>query len=90
MTTVTTPAVAQAMLGGILLRHGCSLREYVRPKLGFYRSNRDRMLARLAESFRDLELGGQVRWNRPRGGFFLTVTLPFSWRAVEKGPGDLR
>ena len=45
-------------------------------KLPFYRANRDRMLASL-----ERELGGAdgVRWNRPEGGFFLTLTLPFAF-----------
>jgi (S)-3,5-dihydroxyphenylglycine transaminase len=74
LTTVTTAPVVQAVVGALLLEGGGSLSGIVREKLPFYRANRDRMLACLEE-----RLGGLpgVRWNRPEGGFFLTVWLPF-------------
>ena len=74
LTTVNTSAVTQAIAGGLLLEAGGSLRPLMAEKIPFYRANRDRMLACLEE-----ELGGVagVRWNRPEGGFFLTVDLPF-------------
>jgi (S)-3,5-dihydroxyphenylglycine transaminase len=75
LTTVTTSPVLQAVAGGILLAHGGSLRPVVAERIPFYRANRDRMLAALAGAFEGLE--GRVRWNRPAGGFFLTVDLPF-------------
>jgi (S)-3,5-dihydroxyphenylglycine transaminase len=76
LTTVNTSTVIQAIAGGILLETGGSLRPLMEEKLPFYRANRDRMLACLKEG-----LGGVagVRWNRPEGGFFLTVTLPFDF-----------
>ena len=79
LTTVTTSPVVQAIVGGLLLDNGGSLRELVRGKIPFYRENRDRMLAAL-----ERELGGGVgamgvRWNRPAGGFFLTLDLPFAF-----------
>jgi (S)-3,5-dihydroxyphenylglycine transaminase len=78
VTTVNTSPIAQAMLGGVLLDHDCSLRRYVEPRVAFYRANRDRMLAAL-----ERELGGSppgaIRWNRPHGGFFLTLELPFAF-----------
>jgi (S)-3,5-dihydroxyphenylglycine transaminase len=74
LTTVNTSAVTQAIAGGLLIEAGGSLRPLMAEKLPFYRANRDRMLACLEE-----ELGGVtgVRWNRPEGGFFLTLDLPF-------------
>jgi (S)-3,5-dihydroxyphenylglycine transaminase len=79
LTTVNTSPLVQAIAGGILLQSGGSLRPIVERKLPFYRANRDRMLARLAA-----ELGGDqgvagVSWNRPEGGFFLILTLPFEF-----------
>ena len=76
LTTVNTSTVVQAIAGGILLEAGGSLRPLVEEKLPFYRANRDRMLACL-----EAALGGAdgVRWNRPEGGFFLTLTLPFEF-----------
>jgi (S)-3,5-dihydroxyphenylglycine transaminase len=76
LTTVNTSPVVQAIAGGILLEARGSLRPLVAEKLPFYRANRDRMLACL-----EAVLGGVdgVRWNRPEGGFFLIVTLPFEF-----------
>lgn len=76
LTTVTTSPVVQAVVGALLLESGGSLRRMVDGKLPFYRGNRDRMVACLEE-----RLGGLdgVRWNRPEGGFFLTVWLPFEF-----------
>ena len=76
LTTVTTSPVVQAVVGAQLLENGGSLRNLVRTKIPFYKANRDRMLACLEE-----HLGGLdgVHWNRPAGGFFLTVDLPFAF-----------
>jgi (S)-3,5-dihydroxyphenylglycine transaminase len=76
LTTVNTSTVVQAIAGGILVAAGGSLRPLVAEKLPFYRANRDRMLACL-----EATLGGAhgVCWNRPEGGFFLIVTLPFEF-----------
>ncbi len=74
LTTVNTPPLLQAAAGGILLDTGGSLAGLVRAKLPFYRANRDRMLACL-----EAELAGVAGWNRPAGGFFLTVELPFEF-----------
>jgi (S)-3,5-dihydroxyphenylglycine transaminase len=76
LTTVTSSPVVQAVVGAALLDNGGSLRKLVEGKLPFYRGNRDCMLAALEH-----ELGGLagVHWNRPEGGFFLTLTLPFDF-----------
>ena len=76
LTTVTTSPVTQAVVGALLLAEEVSLRGMVRDKLPFYRANRDRMLACLEER---LGRAPGVRWNRPEGGFFLTVRLPFAF-----------
>src|SRR6185437_9788914 len=76
-TTVTTSALLQAIVGGILLEADYSLQEYVREKVAFYRSNRDLMLACLEQHFHgDPLLADRVSWNRPGGGFFVSVQLP--------------
>jgi (S)-3,5-dihydroxyphenylglycine transaminase len=74
LTTVNTSPVIQAIVGGSLLAAGGSLRALVAEKLPFYRANRDRMLASLKEGLGDFP---GVSWNRPEGGFFLTLSLPF-------------
>lgn len=79
MTTVTSSPITQALLGGLLLREDCSLREFVRDKVAFYRSNRDTMLVALGQAFKARAAGAQVTWNEPAGGFFLTVDLPFDF-----------
>jgi (S)-3,5-dihydroxyphenylglycine transaminase len=76
LLTINTSPLVQALVGGILIENGGSLRGLVERKLPFYRANRDRMLHCLGE-----RLGGLpgVEWNRPQGGFFLTVGLPFAF-----------
>jgi (S)-3,5-dihydroxyphenylglycine transaminase len=78
LVSVTTSPLLQAIVGGTLIEHDFSLVEANRERLRHYRANRDRMLACLESCFgRDEALAGKVTWNRPRGGFFLTLTLPF-------------
>jgi (S)-3,5-dihydroxyphenylglycine transaminase len=74
MLTVNTSPIAQAVVGGLLVEHGCSLRAANQKKIEFYRTNRNAMLAAL-----DATLGGRpdVRWNAPGGGFFVVVHVPF-------------
>jgi (S)-3,5-dihydroxyphenylglycine transaminase len=76
LTTVNTSPVLQAVAGGILLANQGSLAGLMARKLPSYRANRDRMLACL-----EADLGGVASWNRPQGGFFLTVDLPFVFDA---------
>jgi (S)-3,5-dihydroxyphenylglycine transaminase len=76
LTTVTTSPVVQAVAGGLLLEAGGSLAPLMQEKLPFYRANRDRMLASLEASLGGIE---GIGWNRPAGGFFLTLDLPFEF-----------
>lgn len=80
LTTVNTSPLLQAIAGAILLENDCSLRAVVERKLPFYRGNRDRMQQCLEK-----ELGGLsgVTWNRPAGGFFMTVDVPFVFGDAE-------
>jgi (S)-3,5-dihydroxyphenylglycine transaminase len=75
--SVNTSQLAQAVVGGVLLSQQCSLRNTVSKAVEHYRSNRDEMLDALDRQFADLR--SEVRWNRPEGGFFLVVTLPFTF-----------
>ena len=77
LLTVNTSPLLQAMVGGILLANGGSLQHVVSPKVKAFSENRDVMLECLEHHFSDMEMF--VRWNRPKGGFFITVTLPFSF-----------
>jgi len=74
LTTVNTSPLTQAISGGLLIEAGGSLRPLMAEKLPIYRANRDRMLDSLEENLGGVE---GVRWNRPEGGFFLTLDLPF-------------
>jgi len=73
MVTVNTSAVAQAVAGGKLLRHGCSLRAANHRETATYLRNMRSLLAGLEDRF----TGSAVTWNRPCGGFFAVVTTPF-------------
>ena len=77
--TVNTPALSQAVVGGVLLDNDMSLIALNAPKVAYYRARRDCMLSNLAGTFSD----ERVQWNRPAGGFFITLTLPFSFGTDE-------
>jgi (S)-3,5-dihydroxyphenylglycine transaminase len=75
--TVNTSQFNQALAGGLLLLEDCSLDRFAKEASVYYRRNRDRLISALGRVFSGL--GDQLTWNRPRGGFFLTVALPFSF-----------
>ncbi|MFG2328765.1 PLP-dependent aminotransferase family protein [Streptomyces sp. NPDC048604] len=79
MTTVNTSAVSQAVIGGLLVAHDCRLREANAGTVAYYRTAMDTLLDELERHFpadRRAELG--ISWNRPDGGFFVVVTVPFA------------
>ncbi|MDX3582921.1 PLP-dependent aminotransferase family protein [Streptomyces europaeiscabiei] len=79
MTTVNTSAVSQAVIGGLLIESDCRLREANAGAIAYYRTNMDTLLGELERHFpaeRRAELG--ISWNRPDGGFFAVVTVPFA------------
>jgi (S)-3,5-dihydroxyphenylglycine transaminase len=80
LTTITTSPVVQAVVGALLLDQEGSLSAMVAEKIPFYRRNRDRMLDCLEQTLGEIE---GVRWNRPEGGFFLTLDLPFDFGEEE-------
>lgn len=78
MTTVNTPSLSQAVIGGMLVRADCRLREANRDTIRFYRDNMTLLLAELDRHFpaeRRAALG--LDWNTPAGGFFVVLTVPF-------------
>jgi (S)-3,5-dihydroxyphenylglycine transaminase len=80
MLTVNTSPVAQAVVGGKLLAHDCSLTVANHRETAVYRGNRRQLLAGLASRFAGGDGtggAGLVTWNSPSGGFFVVVTLPF-------------
>lgn len=79
MLTVNTSPLCQAIAGGLLLRHDCSLREFVEPRRQVLQENLEAMLAALARHFPSADESSHgVNWNRPTGGFFLSLTVPFA------------
>ena len=78
MTTVNTPALSQAVIGGMLLRHDCRLRAANAPATAFYAASLATLLGELERHFPEpLRTRLGVDWNRPEGGFFAVLTLPF-------------
>ncbi|MEV7796702.1 PLP-dependent aminotransferase family protein [Streptomyces sp. NPDC087512] len=76
MLTVNTSPIAQAVIGGKLLAHGCSLRSANTRETELYQGNLHHALKELARHFPE---GGapEVTWNTPAGGFFVVLTVPF-------------
>jgi (S)-3,5-dihydroxyphenylglycine transaminase len=77
--TLNTSQITQAIVGGLLLQQNGSLQQWIQPALGWYRTNRDAMLSQLQAVFKPMSDG--IRWNRPSGGFFLSLDLPFRFDA---------
>ncbi|HEU5332525.1 MAG TPA: PLP-dependent aminotransferase family protein [Actinocrinis sp.] len=78
MTTVNTPSLSQAVIGGMLVRHGFRLRAANAAATAFYGENLRTLLAGLDRIFPAAErarLG--LRWNTPGGGFFVQMSVPF-------------
>jgi (S)-3,5-dihydroxyphenylglycine transaminase len=72
MLTVNTSALSQAVVGGMLIDSGFSLRTVNQAKIAFYRHNLTTLLAALEKHF----AGTAVRWNSPSGGFFVVADVP--------------
>jgi (S)-3,5-dihydroxyphenylglycine transaminase len=78
MVTVNTSPIAQAVIGGVLVSCGYSLRAANQEKISFYRRNMAALLAALERHFDD----PAISWNTPSGGFFAVLNVPV--RADEK------
>ena len=79
MLTVNTSAIAQAVVGGKLLEHDCSLAKANTREREVYAGNLRRLVDGLAARF-PCPPGGSapVTWTVPAGGFFVVVTVPFA------------
>ncbi|HEX6075573.1 MAG TPA: PLP-dependent aminotransferase family protein [Micromonosporaceae bacterium] len=79
MFTVGTSSLSQALIGGILVEHDYDLRSATRSLSAVYIERLDAVLQSLAEHFPpDQYARHRVRWNVPRGGFFLTLEVGFT------------
>lgn len=74
MVTVNTAPIAQAVIGGRLLAHGCSLEAANVRQRAVYAANLRHLVAGLARRFPP---PSPVRWNVPTGGFFAVLSVPF-------------
>lgn len=72
MITVNTSPIAQAVIGGVLVLCGYSLRAANHDKIALYRRNLRALLAALERHFSD----PAITWNSPSGGFFAVVSVP--------------
>jgi (S)-3,5-dihydroxyphenylglycine transaminase len=73
MVTVNTSPICQAIIGGMLIEHDCSIRRLAETKTKVYRKNLECLLGGLERYLGELP---QVTWNRPKGGFFASLRLP--------------
>lgn len=73
--SVNTSQITQGIAAGQLQSCNYNLTNYVSDARQFYKHNREAMLNALTKYFDNLS--GKVSWNKPAGGFFITVRLPF-------------
>jgi (S)-3,5-dihydroxyphenylglycine transaminase len=89
MVSVNTSPLAQAVIGGKLLAHGCSLRRANAQERQVYHDNLGLMEKGLAARFPDADRRG-ISWSRPGGGFFMVLQVPFAvdeaalWESAER------
>ncbi len=74
--SLNTPAIDQAIFAGYLIENKYTFKHMTAPKVKDCMLKREAILAALEEhlgAYRNV-----VSWNKPKGGFFLTLKLPFS------------
>jgi (S)-3,5-dihydroxyphenylglycine transaminase len=76
--TVNTPSINQAILGGILIKNNLSLHHANQAKVKSMQEKRDLLLFYMDKFLRDQDgWAGNITWNAPQGGFFMTIHVPF-------------
>src|SRR5207245_4711185 len=80
LLTVNTPPLIQALAAGVLMSCGGSLEPLVAPKRARYKQQRDAMVSALDDAFSPVD---GITWNRPAGGFLLSLPLPFAFATAE-------
>jgi (S)-3,5-dihydroxyphenylglycine transaminase len=80
LTSVNTSPLMQATLASLLIENDHSLASHAAMLSAHYRQKRDALLAAMERHFSEApsETSG-VHWNRPEGGFFMTVHVPFEF-----------
>ncbi len=76
MLTVNTSPIAQAVIGGILVENGCSMRVANQRKMDFYQRNLTTLYAALQRHFPADGDSGVVVGKCPDGGFFAVIDVP--------------
>ena len=89
MYSVGSSTLSQAVIGGFLVEQGYDLRSATRELAAVYLERLDAVLEALAAEF-PAGGGHGVTWNTPRGGFFLTLKVPFTadLAAMERSARD--
>jgi len=78
MVTVNTSPLSQAAVAGMLLASGGRVAEHNTETAAYYGNAMRSTLRQLDQCFpADQRAALGVRWNKPSGGFFLTVRVPF-------------
>lgn len=80
LITVNTSGICQGIVASTLSSCSYSLESIIAPKRAQMRRNRDLMIGSLEKEFADC---CGVEWNRPHGGFFLTLQFPFEFGNAE-------
>ncbi|WP_339521595.1 aminotransferase-like domain-containing protein [Pseudomonas sp. EL_65y_Pfl2_R96] len=84
LITVNTPALCQAVVGGLLIKNNYSLKALNQPRVLSYTKKRNCMIDCLEREFPlKADSRKNVTWNHPAGGFFINVQLPFSFEYFE-------
>jgi (S)-3,5-dihydroxyphenylglycine transaminase len=77
MVSVNTSPISQAIVGGMLLRHGGSIRSLGAKKAALYQRNLKILISALKEAFEPLiQQYPTIRITQPSGGFFVRLRLP--------------
>lgn len=76
--TNNTPTINQAILGGVLLDLDYSLSTWSKPKFESYKEKQLVMINALDRYIGAYEWAREISWNRPEGGFFIKMTVPFA------------
>jgi (S)-3,5-dihydroxyphenylglycine transaminase len=80
LASVNTSPLMQAALASVLIENDHSLRLYAARISACYRERRDALLAAMERHFsRNASEFRGVGWNRPEGGFFMAVQMPFEF-----------
>jgi monomeric phenylalanine-4-hydroxylase len=76
--TNNTPTINQAILGGVLLNLQYSLNEWNKPKFESYKQKQRVMINALDKYIGTQYWATDITWNRPEGGFFIKMVVPFT------------